>query len=1151
MTNIDFIIGDSIAAGTAINGFGLKNRSGAYGIKSKDDKGISKVGAPPNEILGFLNEIGKAQLTGKNIILSCGISNGPGKIEIVKQQLNLLKEVRATVFIIGVSNNPPDNLPGLKGMNATLEKIASDYGYTFFGGFEPSADRIHPNYSSYYKTNIKPVLDSGKTPASSNTAPASTDTGSSTGLGWKSYDIQKSVSLINKTKHGVKPLFADSLKLVLYYIKNDPAITDVREAAYLLGTAFAESGYSLGRFESDYVCKGSGIPYGPEGPCSRATNYYKSSVPKKKQNYYLLGTDLKGQCYFGRGLIQLTGKGNYEKFGKKIGIDLASNGDLAMVPENSYKVASTFMRERTFSKVLGNNLTSARKSVNGGTNGLAEVNAAYQDWVNVLKSAAGGKDTYVPPVGSTTPPVATVPSTQPTSVSNDPAPQETSRGNEKEVSNPGGSVEAIVPGLSNIFPPTIKVEPIKIENKKKKENDKYLKDWAKTIGVRPFVWYNGFQISDGDIEFFSLYHIGILPCITLTFRDTFNIMKDKGFPVDDTRIKIFLSSRTQNIRHILLEFKIKNFSVNGASYTIIGTLNVNEMYLKRFKSYSSKTSFFALQDICKESELGFNSNISDSNDKMTWINTGQKVCDFMDSILSNSYISDEGFAYGYIDFFYNFNYVDIEKELTRDITEDRSVNTSGISKDVTGDDKKIYKILLTNDHAIKESDMYISEYKILNNSTSVSLEKGYLNTSKHYDSIKKEYLIFDVDSITSEGSKTIIMKGSPQDEKFYKDNVTTTYTGKLDSDNMHSNYNYAHTHNMQNIEDLQKIGIVVKLPNPNYNLYRFQKLKLAITNKGGTPTNDLKNERISGEWFITDIKFIYNQGTYYQEISLIKRELELSEEEINNESKASAADSTPPENTKDVVENTTNPTDLKNTDAPASTDPTPTPAVQSTQTPTPTSPPKPADPLKTGKLLVVSGKLKYIASSGKGIAGHRLIKIIDELSAYLNSKGFKTKLGNNGICRDLAAASKGGGARAAGSLHGAGIAIDLLFGPAYKKDYYIYNRQGVKLKWLSIGDNKNLSQDIELTKTIWAWVKTQGDITWGAEWGEKDGTDIENGIIRGHGITEYHHFEIKKSLIPTYWEPFKTELSNLGFDPKKLVTTTKLGELYSKLTSSA
>ena len=67
MTQIDYIIGDSIAAGVAITAFKL-NRSGAYGVKSIDDKGISKVGASPAEVLGFLNEIGKEKLKSKNII---------------------------------------------------------------------------------------------------------------------------------------------------------------------------------------------------------------------------------------------------------------------------------------------------------------------------------------------------------------------------------------------------------------------------------------------------------------------------------------------------------------------------------------------------------------------------------------------------------------------------------------------------------------------------------------------------------------------------------------------------------------------------------------------------------------------------------------------------------------------------------------------------------------------------------------------------------------------------------------------------------------------------------------------------------------------------------------------------------------------------
>lgn len=58
---VDFIIGDSIATGIANSGFS-KSRNAGFGSKSSDDKGISKVGAKPSEILGYLNEL-DAKLT--------------------------------------------------------------------------------------------------------------------------------------------------------------------------------------------------------------------------------------------------------------------------------------------------------------------------------------------------------------------------------------------------------------------------------------------------------------------------------------------------------------------------------------------------------------------------------------------------------------------------------------------------------------------------------------------------------------------------------------------------------------------------------------------------------------------------------------------------------------------------------------------------------------------------------------------------------------------------------------------------------------------------------------------------------------------------------------------------------------------------------
>ncbi len=200
---------------------------------------------------------------------------------------------------------------------------------------------------------------------------------------------------------------------------------------------------------------------------------------------------------------------------------------------------------------------------------------------------------------------------------------------------------------------------------------------------------------------------------------------------------------------------------------------------------------------------------------------------------------------------------------------------------------------------------------------------------------------------------------------------------------------------------------------------------------------------------------------------------------------------------------------------------------------TPTSPVSGA-PLSNSKLLISSKSGRYyVLSTNNGVAGHRLKNVITDLENYLNSNGFSgTKLASNGIMRDLeSSAVPSNPARAKGSLHGAGLAIDLKFTIPGKS-------------WSGIGDNGNLSKDSKLNKAIYNWVKSQGDITWGGQWGK---SKPESGMVQGWGITEYHHFEIKSSKIVEYWKPFSDELSSIGFDYKKLNTTTNLQSLYLKL----
>lgn len=188
--------------------------------------------------------------------------------------------------------------------------------------------------------------------------------------------------------------FPDSLKSVLLYIQNDNNINSIGQAAYLLATAKAESDYSLQRWEADYVCGKAGVPYKGQ-PCQKAIDYYRSS--KGKKNYFDLGVDSKGMAYFGRGLIQLTGKHNYEKYGKLIGVDLIKDGDKALEPKNSYKIASEYLKAKTWKHVESGDLTRARKSVNGGTKGISEVNKEYALWMEIFKKKTSISEKPVKP----------------------------------------------------------------------------------------------------------------------------------------------------------------------------------------------------------------------------------------------------------------------------------------------------------------------------------------------------------------------------------------------------------------------------------------------------------------------------------------------------------------------------------------------------------------------------------------------------------------------------------------------------------------------------------------------------------------------------------------------------------------------------------
>jgi putative chitinase len=80
-----------------------------------------------------------------------------------------------------------------------------------------------------------------------------------------------------------------------------------------------------------------------------------------------------GYKYIGRGLLQITGRASYKKFGDLLGIDLAGTPALAVDPQWALKVACEVWKWLGCNaKADADDIVAVTKAINGGLTGLAD-----------------------------------------------------------------------------------------------------------------------------------------------------------------------------------------------------------------------------------------------------------------------------------------------------------------------------------------------------------------------------------------------------------------------------------------------------------------------------------------------------------------------------------------------------------------------------------------------------------------------------------------------------------------------------------------------------------------------------------------------------------------------------------------------------------
>lgn len=453
--------------------------------------------------------------------------------------------------------------------------------------------------------------------------------------------------------------------------------------------------------------------------------------------------------------------------------------------------------------------------------------------------------------------------------------------------------------IRRIIEPRISLEPITIPLEGSSQEAK--ESTAKNTGIKPDVFYNNYQIPAEYIDYLEIDSTGFIPTFRFSFKDPTDVMADLGYPLDDTLVSVFIRSSQEGLNPIRADFKIMDYNIYSdlekggevRSYYMSGVLNVNEMYISRQEFYKKMTSRKAMESFATKYGLGFATNIEESADEQTWIRYNVSGRRFINEVSTNAYLSDEAFMYSFMDLYYNLNYVDLEGQMREDAGVFKGlVNPLGLSSSVgTGEvfktDSETKELILTNNQSAKNSNLFFSDWKIINQSTRISLETGYLTRSIFYDlhgntsGKAGAWRQFDLDSLTTPGDETrsIILKGRPADPDFYKDNITNVWCAKLDKDNTHANYSYVQAQNSLNLRTLDKLAVNITMPQFNMNLFRFQKIRMHFSNQSDeNVSGNAQINAMTGQWLISGMKYYYSASAgISQDVQLIKRTLNVSD----------------------------------------------------------------------------------------------------------------------------------------------------------------------------------------------------------------------------------------------------------------------------------
>lgn len=420
--------------------------------------------------------------------------------------------------------------------------------------------------------------------------------------------------------------------------------------------------------------------------------------------------------------------------------------------------------------------------------------------------------------------------------------------------------------IRSLFKPTIVLDELALADVFSSTSDKIPEGKPKEITGHqeqnslgtdyPLVSINNYVIKLEELDTFRIDCTEFIPRIFISF-DMLNTtaFKTQSMPKDGDIINVFIRAKNDVFKPVRNDYVITNVDIGkggeegmGANVILTGELFIPHIRDEVVKTYTG-SSFDVIQKIAKELKLGFATNETSTVDSMNWICAGDSMYNFINHIADHSWKSPKDFYKVFIDVYYHLNFVNINNQFEGDSQLPAAILDSTLVKEYYPNDLSDAKAgqinipkMLTNMTDLQNTNFFIKQHQIINNSSAVARNWGYKTHVQFFDQKSLKYWDLYIDPLTTTDSEKdkIILKGrtfpkgstaagAPSQLEYWKTQNKKIWLG-VQSKNVHDKYLYSEIHNKRNREELTKLFIAIDLPRWNPNVANGEKLPLLMQN---------------------------------------------------------------------------------------------------------------------------------------------------------------------------------------------------------------------------------------------------------------------------------------------------------------------------------